>query len=241
MNKNKILIVDDEEKVVELLKTNLSFEGFEVLSAFRGDDAIDKAIRIRPDLILLDIMMPKPDGLEVCRILKNNSFTKDIPVIMVSCIYDGKIIQESFNLGAEDYLTKPFSIDSLLKSVKKSLLHKILIVDDCEELRFALRVWFEEKGYLVSVAEDGNEAINLLKNNSYDLVLLDYHLGPGPDGLEVFYYIKEKNISLKTLFMTSEIQDGDLKIACSRGALGLLQKPFTLKSVEAKIQEILEV
>jgi len=239
LNRSKILVVDDEKNIVDLISTNLSVEGFEVLSAFDGEEALFKARETRPDLILLDIMMPDPDGLEVCRLLKQNVGTSNIPVIMLTCLVDMETRMKSFDFGAVEYLTKPFIIDNLLKAIRQTLQHKILIVDDCEELRFALKIWFEEKGYEVTVASSGTEAISLLDNQTFQIAILDYNLGAGPDGLNVFYHIVTENLPVKTLFITSELEDGNLHEACSYGACGVLQKPFSLRTIEEKVRKIL--
>jgi DNA-binding response OmpR family regulator len=221
------------------LKANLSGEGFEVMSAFRGDEALCKASEKHPDLILLDILMPELDGLEVCRRLKRDESTSNIPVIMLTCLQDQGTRLESLRVGANDYVVKPFLHEHLLKSIKKTLLPSILLVDDCEELSYALKMWFEEKGYKVTVATNGYEAISLLEESAFHLALLDYNLGFGPTGVEVFNYIKENEVPVKTLFMTSEFDRKELREACLEGALGIIQKPFRLKAVEAEVRRLL--
>jgi len=109
MAKQKILIVDDEEDILELLQYNLTREGFVIISAMSGEDAIKKAIADNPDLIFLDLMLPGIDGLEVARRLKGNDKTLDIPIIMLTAKGEEADIVTGLELGADDYITKPFS------------------------------------------------------------------------------------------------------------------------------------
>lgn len=115
----KILIVDDEKDIVELLEFNLETEGYKTITAFDGEEAIKKAITSTPDLILLDIMLPKKDGLEVLRELRTSAVTRNIPVIFLTA--KGSEIDEviGLELGADDYIIKPISIRKLLARIKK--------------------------------------------------------------------------------------------------------------------------
>lgn len=114
----KILVVDDEKSIVELVKFNLEREGFQVLTAFNGHEAVEKARKEKPDLIILDVMLPGIDGLEVCRSLSTDVETSQIPIIMLSARTEevDKIL--GLELGADDYITKPFSPRELVARVK---------------------------------------------------------------------------------------------------------------------------
>ncbi len=125
MLKKHILIVEDEPDIIELLKLNLTREGFAVSSAENGEDAL-KFIKHNqvPDLVLLDLMLPGIDGLEVCRALKSSPATAGIPIIMLTAKDDESDIVSGIELGAEDYVTKPFSIKVLIARVKSILRRK---------------------------------------------------------------------------------------------------------------------
>lgn len=126
----KILVVDDEKSIAEIVKFNLVKEGYEVFVAFDGEEAIELTKRIEPDLILLDLMLPKIDGLEVCRTIRQNY---DMPIIMVTA-KDSEIDKVlGLELGADDYVTKPFSNRELIARVKANLRRKVIqSVDDNE-------------------------------------------------------------------------------------------------------------
>lgn len=117
MTKGKILVVDDEAYIVHILEFSLGMEGYEVVTAFDGEEAIVKAEHEGPDLIVLDIMMPKLDGYETCRRLKSIDKTKDTPVILLSA--KGRSMDQKVGLdaGADEYITKPFSPRKLVERI----------------------------------------------------------------------------------------------------------------------------
>jgi len=105
----KILVVDDEEDLLELLRFNLSGEGFSVTCAATGEEALQRVKTDQPALILLDLMLPGMDGLEVARRLKGQAVTKDIPIVMLTAKGEEGDIVKGLETGADDYITKPFS------------------------------------------------------------------------------------------------------------------------------------
>jgi two-component system alkaline phosphatase synthesis response regulator PhoP len=117
MAKGKILVVDDEIYIVHILDFSLGMEGYEVITALDGEQAVERAQAEKPDLIVLDIMMPKLDGYETCKILKGDPATRDIPVILLSA--KGRNIDQKigFEVGADDYITKPFSPRKLVERI----------------------------------------------------------------------------------------------------------------------------
>ena len=114
----KILIVDDEKNIVDILRFNLQKEGFETMEAYDGREAIEKAIRLKPDIILLDVMLPVFDGFTVCRKLRERIQT---PIIMLTAKEEevDKIL--GLEMGADDYVTKPFSPRELIARIKSNL------------------------------------------------------------------------------------------------------------------------
>jgi two-component system phosphate regulon response regulator PhoB len=134
MTKQKILAVDDEEDILELLRFNLTKEGFAVVCAASGEEGLKTAHSQRPDLILLDLMLPGMDGLEVARRLKKEEATKDIPVIMVTAKGEEADIVSGLEVGAEDYITKPFSRKVLIARVRAVLRRKAAGPADDQEV-----------------------------------------------------------------------------------------------------------
>jgi len=117
----KILLADDDPRVVELVQTYLEKDGFAVLAAGDGDEALDLATRHRPDLVVLDIMLPKRDGWAVCRRLREDSATADIPIVMLTSRGEEMDRVLGLDLGADDYVTKPFSPRELVARIKAVL------------------------------------------------------------------------------------------------------------------------
>jgi two-component system, OmpR family, alkaline phosphatase synthesis response regulator PhoP len=121
MAKEKILVVDDEEDILELLKFKLSKEGYQVTCAASGEEALRCVRSETPDLIVLDLMLPGIDGIEAARKLKNDFDTKNIPIVMVTAKGEEADIVTGLELGADDYITKPFSPRILIARVKAVL------------------------------------------------------------------------------------------------------------------------
>ncbi|MDD4955259.1 MAG: response regulator [Candidatus Omnitrophica bacterium] len=131
--KETILIVEDEKDIVKMLEYNLKKEGFKTLSAYDGEDALDMAGKNKPGLIVLDLMLPGIDGLEVCRLLKNNSKTASLPIIMLTAKSQESDKIVGLELGADDYMTKPFSPRELIARIK-AVLRRIKEKDKLPEV-----------------------------------------------------------------------------------------------------------
>ena len=127
-NKKRILVVDDELNTTQMLSMVLATRGYEVNTASTGGEAIDKAIT-KPDLILLDLVLPDLQGIEVCRKLREEKSTKDIPIIIVSgqYVFEDKI--DSLYSGADDYLTKPYDLEELFARME-AILRRSILYDD---------------------------------------------------------------------------------------------------------------
>lgn len=121
MERQKILLVDDEIHIQEMLRINMKSQGYHCLSAYTGEEAIEMARSESPDLILLDVMMPGIDGVETCRRLKADKDLRAIPVIMISAKSQGQDKIVGLEGGADDYITKPFSLHELFLRIKASL------------------------------------------------------------------------------------------------------------------------
>lgn len=114
----KILVADDDNNVLFLISEILTRQNYEVLQAVNGDQALQEAASLHPDLIVLDIMMPVIDGIEVCRRIKSSTETKDIKIIMLTAKTSGKDIEAGMSAGADHYMTKPFRIAELTAKIK---------------------------------------------------------------------------------------------------------------------------
>jgi two-component system alkaline phosphatase synthesis response regulator PhoP/two-component system response regulator VicR len=121
MQSKKIMAVDDERHIVRLIQVNLERAGYQVVTAFDGPDALKKADSERPDLIVLDVMMPKMDGFEVLKRLQANPETREIPIIMLTAKAQDADVFRGWSSGVSAYLTKPFNPLELITFVKRIL------------------------------------------------------------------------------------------------------------------------
>ena len=118
MAKGKIQIIEDERDIVEMVEYNLKEEGYDVISSFDGQKGIEQARKEKPDLIILDLMLPSIDGFEVCKVLKGQQSTAHIPIIILSAKSRETDKVVGLELGADDYVTKPFSPRELIARIK---------------------------------------------------------------------------------------------------------------------------
>lgn len=136
MDTRKVLIADDEPDILEILKYNLEKEGYQVITAKDGNEALDKAKHSKPDLIVLDMMMPHKSGMEVLELLRMQAAFKDTLIMFLTALNDESTQLKSFNTGADDYVSKPVSttvfvskVNALFRRVKKPENNKVVIDD----------------------------------------------------------------------------------------------------------------
>jgi len=122
MDKKKILIVDDEQQIVQLITTRLKYKGYEVIQAYNGNECLQKVKNVKPDLIILDIMMPGIDGNVVADKLKHDPATANIPIIFLTCLIKKEEETESQNIvGGNIFIAKPFNSEKLIEVIEQLL------------------------------------------------------------------------------------------------------------------------
>jgi len=147
MSKSRILIADDNPQNVELLEVYLGEEDYEVATAVDGRDTLEQIARFQPDLILLDIMMPKLSGFEVCKIVKDDPATRDVMILVVTALNEPGDVERAVNVGCDDFISKPINKLELLKRVE-NLLKIRHFTDEVERLR----------RYIDSMEDEGRQA-----------------------------------------------------------------------------------
>lgn len=173
----KILIVDDEKDIVEMLKYNLEKEGYSVFTALNGKRAIEQAQENKPNLILLDVMMPEMDGWEVCKQLMRDENTSTIPVIFLTA-KDSEVDEVvGLELGADDYIVKPISIRKLIARIKTALRRKETMDTPGKIISEILRIEDLEINIPNYTVKLGKEEIILPKKEFETLVFLASHRG----------------------------------------------------------------
>jgi two-component system, OmpR family, alkaline phosphatase synthesis response regulator PhoP len=158
--KGKILIADDEPDIVEIIRYNLAKDGYEVVTAKDGDEAIQKAKLSQPDLIILDIMMPKKNGVEVCEILRSQQAFKDTVIVFLTALNDEGSHVKGLETGADDYISKPVSpkilvsrINAIFRRINKEPEEKVIRIDNLEidPVKFEAKV--DEKTVILAKKE----------------------------------------------------------------------------------------
>ena len=181
MANEKILVVDDEEHIAELINYNLTNNGYKVIIANNGIDAVKVAIEEKPSLILLDLMIPGKDGYDVCKEIRSNSEIRNTPIIMLTAKSEEFDKVLGLELGADDYITKPFSVRELLARVKAVLRRVSIVEPENNILTF---------GDLVA---DFDKREILIKDKKLDLTLKEFEL------LEILIRNKGKILTRDTL------------------------------------------
>lgn len=194
----QILVVDDDTNIRQLLRQELENEGYQVIEAENGQDAVAKTKTLQPDLIILDIMMPELSGFDVAAVLKNDPRTLDIPIVILSIVEDEK---RGYRLGVERYMTKPIDVDALLKEIDHLLVHTsvrrkrhVLVVDDELPAVQALSDVLQAKGYNVVKAAD-------------ETGLLEKATASRPDMIIVGAVFAKNNDIVKTLRERKELEE----------------------------------
>ncbi|OGR53612.1 MAG: DNA-binding response regulator [Desulfobacula sp. RIFOXYB2_FULL_45_6] len=166
MTKETILIVDDEEDIIELIQYNLKNEGYSILTADAGEQAIKIAKQARPDLIVLDLMLPGMDGLEVTRYLRSNEQTRDLPIVILTAKGEESDIITGLELGANDYISKPFSPKVLTARIR-AILRRRRKESETESEKI------KQEGDLII---DRTRHLVTLEGNALDLTLSEFEL-----------------------------------------------------------------
>ena len=238
----RILVVEDDPTVERLLTLCFNQEGYHVDHATDGEEAVEKAVLLKPFAITLDIMLPREDGWSVLQKLKQLPETKDIPVIIVSIIENREL---GFSLGAADYFTKPIDRKAILESLKKFDLSStikrkpvnILVIDDDPKILEMMSAILESEGYGVLRARQAMEGIDLAIEIQPDLILLDLLL-PDISGFEALERLKlhptAKNIPV-IIFTARSLTEED-RARLNAKIRGVIQKGKSLR--EALLTEI---
>jgi CheY-like chemotaxis protein len=250
-----ILVVDDEESNRDILSRRLVKEGYSVTAADSGKEALDMLRLERYDLVLLDIMMPGIDGYEVLKRIRSEPILQDTPVIMVTALSDEACIKRCLALGATDYVGKPFEL-SFLKSRIRQAVHAlinlrrsnteanaaaVLVVEDDEVNRDLLVRRLNNAGYVAHTAGHGVEALNLINEHAYDLILLDIMMAQ-MDGYQTLQKIRAR-ASLKDtpIVMISALDDaGSIARCMELGADDYIVKPYNAAVLKERVFKLLE-
>ena len=221
-----VLVIDDDPVVADLLRRSLSKEGFRIEHAYSGEEGLKLTHQLRPDAIILDVMMPDMDGWQVMTRLKSDPELADIPVIMLTMVDDRKT---GFALGATEYLTKPFDRERLAAVLGRTSPERTqrfaLVVDDSPDNRALLRRTLEPEGWTVTEAANGAEALKLVEERRPDMIFLDL-LMPEMDGFEFVERLRANELtqSIPVLVVTAKDITPEDRQRLSGAVQNILQK-----------------
>ena len=256
MENKKILIVEDEGVLLEVLQKRLFQDGYSVFVARDGEEGITKTKEVRPDLILLDILMPKKDGFQVLEELQQDKELAKIPVIIISNSGQGIEIEKAQKMGVKDYLIKTeFDPQEVSKKVTQFFTDqsnqkespqaqsdgKILIVEDDKFLRDLIKTKLDQAGYLTVEAGDGQVALKKITEEMPHLIFLDLVL-PGEDGFSILQKVKENpaTADIPVIILSNLGQQEDITKGLGLGAVDFLIKAhFTPTDIVKKIKAAL--
>ncbi len=230
-----VLIIDDDRNVRELLHRNLSASGYRTELAKNGKEGLEKAKKLKPDAITLDVVMPHTDGWSVLTQLKGSKETENIPVVMVTIAEDRSL---GFSLGAAEYLSKPVDRKKLVSVLDKFLIERagstVLLVEDDKATRSMMRKFLEKEGATVVEADNGRRGVEAMSKNRPSLVLLDLMM-PEMDGFEfVEEYRKNKSWhDIPIVVVTAKILTKEEKLKLDGWVEALYSK------LESSIEDVL--
>lgn len=244
--KNKILVVEDNKDFAEVLRKRLEAGGFEVTSAFNGEEALEKFKQVKPDLIVADLIMPVMDGYTMIRELRRTEAGRSVPIIVMTVrerIQDLCVVE-----GVRDYLVKPFEVEDLAGRINWNLKEKsqrqegkrVLIVDDDEGIREMLKIRLEANGFLTSIVEDGEKAVQAVQKQTPDLVVMDIMM-PNLDGFSTLKQINQmraKKIPVVIITGSPIVWEDEFRM---EGACAFIRKPVDGNQLTKQVKEILKV
>jgi len=250
----KILIVDDDQDFVEATKTILENDGYRVVGAANGEEALERVRQEAPVLIILDLMLPDRDGLSLCETLKTDVRTSDIPVLVVTAAAKPKSHLKEIvsHHRVDDYAEKPVSAKELLRRVDKLISEAyrkietrkttILIADDDPDFVLSTKRILQTHGYGVVVAKNGEECVEMAKEHLPDMIILDVML-PDKDGYTVCTELKEGKRThgipvLMTTVLGRELRKPDFacEVAVGHEADDYADKPIPTEELLKKVR-----
>lgn len=250
MSKKRILIIDDDLVSVKALKNRLEVAGYDVLSALDGNKGVQMARKERPDLIIMDILMPGMDGHKACELIKKSSLTWDIPVIYVTIkdsLEDEELARE---LGAEFYIKKPYEPEILLRLIESALEHaeqlkkreeKILVIDRDLAQIDEIKIKLKQAGFKVISSFNAKDGVDKARTEKPDLILLDEstsNLDQHSSFEELKSDVELKNIPIFVFTTETKLSEIIKKLT---HVTRFIIEPIDYKDLLRNIEEILKI
>ena len=245
--KKLVLLADDSPLIHRHTVPILEDEGYEVISAHDGEEAIAMAVEHHPDLVITDVEMPKLDGYGVCKALKGDSTMAHVPVLICSSLGEAADLERGFNAGADDYLVKPVIPEELATRVRTLVLgsmpssrERVLVVDDSPAQRHFVADCLARQGFEVVTAEDGAIALAKAQTVRPALIVSDYEM-PNMTGFELVHALRRdpELRQIPVIMLTARDSKRDMAQMRAVGATGYLVKPFSQDKCIAMVERTL--
>lgn len=243
-----ILYADDTKFFHNVVVPPLREEGYNVIEAWDGKEALDILSREKVDMVVTDVEMPEMDGFSLCKAVRTELGRSDLPVLIATSLDSEADVSKGFEAGADDYITKPIVLPELLSRVKRMLKteqtlrpERILVVDDSRFIRNMVCQSLRSQGFQdVDEAEDGQDALSKVLSQPYSLVISDYQM-PQMDGYDLSLSIRQnKKISDIPIIMVSDRESkAKLVKIRSTGIQAFIAKPFVAERLIAEVERVL--
>ena len=243
----RVLLVDDSDLIHRHTRPILQAEGYEVVEAWDGEEALALCAKQLPDLILTDVEMPKLDGWELCRRIKQDAKTAHVPVIICSSLGAAADLERGFDLGADEYLVKPVvaeelvgRLQALLATKMLSKRERLLVVDDSAAIRHLVSDCLKRQGFQVATAVDGQDGFEKARESLPELILTDYDM-PRMTGFELVVALRrdESTRDIPIVMLTARDTKRDQAQMRAAGLNSYLVKPFGTDKCIALVERVL--
>lgn len=245
--KLRVLLADDSDLIHRHTVPLLTAAGYDVTEAWDGEEALEKLRAAPPDMLLTDVEMPKMDGYTLCRTVKQDEKTADIPVVICSSLGETADLERGFDAGADEYLVKPVvpeelvsRLHSLLASRMVSARERVLVVDDSAAIRHLVADCLRRQGFRLETAVDGQDGLDRARAQPPDLVLTDYDM-PRMTGFQLVHALRRDSTTrdVPIVMLTARDSKRDQAQMRAAGLTSYLVKPFGTDKCIAIVERVL--
>lgn len=241
-----VLLVDDTKFIHLMVTDKLKPFGYNILSSYDGVDGLQKAIESRPDLIITDVEMPGKDGFQLCKELKQISFLKNIPVMILTSLDSKDDVKRGFDVGCDDYLKKPFKIEELLSRIdillKDATIYgreKILVIDDSDFIRDMIVRTLKKQGFKSVEAKDGLEGFHMAINVKPDIIITDCEM-PQLGGKDMAKMLSNNSNTkdIPIIMLSGKDTKEDIVECYTSGIVSFASKPFSPDNILVLVERV---
>ncbi len=246
-SRKSLLYVDDSPVMHHFVRSALENSGYDLIEAMDGEEGYLKYCEHLPNIIVTDIEMPKMNGLDLCRKIKENNKGRFIPIVILSSKSQPVDIDTAFNFGADDYLVKPVTPEKLIEKIKdyfavldRKKRNKILVVDDSKVSAEMITHALTKNSHNVIMVPDGNEALEIAVKERPEIIITDIDI-PGMNGYELIKQVREKPEikDVSVIMMSNRDKKSDIKKSEKLGVAKYFVKPFDIEKLVIIVEQLL--